>query len=261
MLEENMFWIIQENLCNEIGFDRLLAALNKRSLPFEIVKVVPFSHELVPEPSIPEGPVIVSGSTALSKVAMERGWNPGAFLNDNFDFSVWKEKYKGLLLNEEAVVEEFGKLNPKEPVFIRPCSGHKTFAGFILEPERLQSWQDQILGISDGFATLTPETLVLVATPKDIFKEFRFFIVDGKVMTGSLYKVGSRSCFSNDYDKDAWGFAEVAAEIWQPDRAFVLDIALTANGPKVIEINCLTSAGFYEADVDRLVEALESSFG
>jgi hypothetical protein len=256
-----VFWVVQENLSNEVGFAKLLQALQNRSLPFEIIKMIPFSHEIVPELCIPDGPVIVSGSTALSKIAMEKGWQPGAFLNDNFDFSVWKEKYKGLLLNEDAAIEEFGKLNPNEPVFVRPCSDHKTFAGLIIEPEKLQTWQQQILGISDGYATLTPETLVLSATPKPILKEFRFFVVDGQIITGSLYKVGAYAQTSSHCDDKAVVFAEKAIQVWQPDRAFVIDIALTPVGPKVIEINCLTSAGFYEADVDRLVDALERSFG
>lgn len=256
-----MFWVVQENLNNEIGFGRLIHAINQRSLPHEIVKVIPFSHELVPEPQIPEGPVIVSGSTALSKVAMERGWKPGAFLNDNFDFSVWKERYQGLLLNEDATIEEFGKLNPLEPVFIRPCSDHKTFAGFVIEPEKMKSWQAQILGISDAYATLTPATLVLAATPKPILMEFRFFIVEGRVITGSLYKVGAHLRVARECDETAQAFAEAAAQTWQPDSAFVLDIAITPAGPRIIEINCLTSAGFYESDVDRLVDALEYRFG
>lgn len=256
-----MFWLIQENLKNEIGFERLIKAVTQRALPYEIIKVIPFSHQILPEPSIPDGPVIVSGSIALSKIAMERGWSPGAFLNDNFDFSVWKERYQGLLLNEDGTIEEFGKLNPKEPIFIRPCSDHKTFAGLVIEPDKMQSWQEQILGISDGYATLTPETLVLSATPKVILSEFRFFIVDGQVITGSTYKVGLYPHYSPEYDESAKAFAEQAAQVWQPDRAFVLDIALTPAGPKIIEINCLTSSGFYEADVDSLVEALERSFG
>jgi hypothetical protein len=44
---------------------------------------------------------------------------------------------------------------------------------------------------------------------------------------------------------------------WQPQRAFVLDVAETADGPKIVEINTLNSAGFYAADIQRIVLALE----
>lgn len=255
-----MFWVIQENFSNEIGFERLIQAVRQRSLPFEIVKVIPFSHELLPEPIVPDGFVIISGSKILSKIAMERGWQPGAMLNDNFDFCVWQEKYRDFLLNDDATIIEFGKLDPTEPIFVRPCSDRKTFTGLIIEPENFRSWQAQILGISDGYATLTPETLILSATPKQIFKEYRFFVVDGRVITGSLYRVGAHSQLSRDCDDSARTLAETAAKIWQPDSGFTIDIALTPVGAKVIEINCLTTSGFYEADVDAIVGALELKF-
>ena len=256
-----MFWIIQENLAGESGFDRLIQALNRRSLPFQIVKVIPFSHELVPEPRIPAGPVIVSGSTALGALAVERGWKPGAFLNQDFDFAVWKEKYKGLLLNEDATIEEFGNLTPDQPVFIRPCWDDKAFAGFVIEPDALREWQSRALDIVDTAATLTPETPVLTAPPKAILREFRFFIVEGLVITGSLYREQGHRRYSTDCEETAWACAQTAAGIWRPDKAFVIDVAMTHGGPKIIEINCMNSAGFYEADLDLLVEALEQHFG
>ncbi len=254
-----MFWVIQENLKNEIGFDRLLAALLKRDLPFTIVQVIPFSHDLAPEPVISTSQVIVSGSTTLSEIALERGWKPGPFLNGNFDFPVWQETYRGLLLNEDAEIDEFGHLKPEEPIFLRPCSGNKTFAGRVIDPESLQIWQNEIRSTSDRYSPLTPETAVLFATPKRILQELRFFIVDRQVVTGSIYRTEGHSLLSRVRDGSAWTYAEQAARLWQPDRAFVLDIALTSNGPKIIEINSINSAGFYDADLEALVDALENS--
>jgi len=256
-----VFWIIQENLARETGFDRLIQALDRRSLPFQIVKVIPFSHELLPEPNIPAGPVIVSGSTALGILAVERGWKPGAFLNKNFDFAIWKEKYKGLLLNEDATIEEFGNLVPVQPVFIRPCSDDKAFAGFVIEPDTLRRWQNQVRDLDDSTSTLTLKTLVLKAAPKPILSEFRFFVVEGYVITGSLYREQGHRRYSSECDEAAWACAQTAVGVWRPDKAFVIDVAVTHDGPKVIEINCMNSAGFYEADLDLLVEALERQFG
>ena len=58
-------------------------------------------------------------------------------------------------------------------------------------------------------------------------------------------------------DRRALALAETAARIWQSASAFVIDIAITPVGAKVIEINCLTTSGFYGADIDLLGEALE----
>ncbi len=182
-------------------------------------------------------------------------------MNGGFDFSVWRVPYRGLLLNEDAEINEFGRLEPRGPIFVRPCSDDKAFAGLVIDPERLQAWQSQVRSISDGYSSLTPETMVLSATPKLMLQELRFFIVDRQVVTGSVYRTEGRSHLSRVRDGPAWAYAEQAARLWQPDRAFVLDIAITPVGPKIIEINSINSAGFYDADLEALVNALENSFG
>lgn len=34
--------------------------------------------------------------------------------------------------------------------------------------------------------------------------------------------------------------------IWVPSKAFVLDIALTDQGPKIVDVNNISSAGLYK---------------
>ncbi len=48
---------------------------------------------------------------------------------------------------------------------------------------------------------------------------------------------------------------------WQPHEAFVVDVCELDEGLKVLELNTLNAAGFYAADVQRLVVALEDAFG
>ena len=45
---------------------------------------------------------------------------------------------------------------------------------------------------------------------------------------------------------------------FQPARAFVLDVADTLEGPKVIEVNNFNSAGLYACDVGKIVDAIEA---
>lgn len=53
---------------------------------------------------------------------------------------------------------------------------------------------------------------------------------------------------------------------WQPHDAFVLDVCSVPDdgdgwlGIKVVEINTLNSAGFYAANIPKLVMALEDAF-
>jgi hypothetical protein len=47
-------------------------------------------------------------------------------------------------------------------------------------------------------------------------------------------------------------------QTWRPAQAFVMDIADTPDGPKVIEINNINSSGFYACDPQSIIVALES---
>ncbi len=58
-------------------------------------------------------------------------------------------------------------------------------------------------------------------------------------------------------DDPAIAFTQHLVDQWCPARGFVLDIALTDNGYKVVEINCLNSAGLYASNVGKLVVAIE----
>ena len=49
-------------------------------------------------------------------------------------------------------------------------------------------------------------------------------------------------------------------DIYQPAEAFVIDIAVSNDELKVIEINSINSAGFYECNMIKLISALENHF-
>ena len=99
-----------------------------------------------------------------------------------------------------------------------------------------------------------------MAPTKEIYSEYRFYVVNKKVITGSLYKEGTRVHRKLCIDQDIIGYVKKVVEIWQPDIAFVMDIANTPNGYKIIEINSLNSSGFYDCEMDKVVDALEELF-
>lgn len=93
---------------------------------------------------------------------------------------------------------------------------------------------------------------------KDIYQEYRFFVIDGKVVTGSLYKQGGKPLSSPIVNDDVLQFAEDMVNIWCPDRGFVIDIAvLPDNELKIVELNNLNSSGFYSCDIGKIVNAIE----
>lgn len=248
-----MQWVIQNNLFNERGITDLLSVLEYQRRNVTLVEVIPFSHELVPVPEV-QNPIVVMGSTTLVKIAQTYGWAPGVWFNDNFRFEAWFRHYGQDLLNADSVVCRFEDVAFEGSVFIRPCEDLKQFAGSIVDDDEFSKWREKVLAYGD---TLNADTMVTYAPVKTIYSEYRFFVVKGEVVTGSRYKLGNRVLPSPDVDPEVLVYVKRMVQQWQPDEAFVIDIAMTDAGPKVIEINNLNSSGFYAIDVGTLISSIE----
>lgn len=249
-----MLWVIQENLFQEREYENFLDACDRQGVNYRIVKIIPFSHQLVPE-IIEPNPILAFGSTTLVRITEERGWHPGVFYNSNFNFKVWSEAWRKNILNYGAKVCAFSQMETDlKRFFVRPCEDLKYFNGTVVEQKSLNAWKEQVLSRSNY---LTEGTEVVIAAIKIIYKEFRFFVIDNNLVTGSLYRLGNKLCIDRNIEPDAYRFASKMIELWQPARAFVIDIALTENGYKIVEVNCINSSGFYAADVSKIVNAMQ----
>jgi hypothetical protein len=266
--------VVQNNLWNEFGFKTLIGALETHEVPYTIVNIIPFVHKLDPDIH-PEGNVMVWGATTLGHIAVEKGWKPGRFQNENFDMRKLHEVYGSYLLNSDAKFCTLEEMRFDTPMFCRPVHDSKSFSGVVLTPEELETWKQQVIDVSDGFSTLRPETPVMYAAPKDIELEARFFIIDGKVISGSTYRTLGRQIMYQRVDSTnplfhpMIEFAQSMAGFWGqglsfssegPDKAWVLDVAQIDGKNKVVEINTINSAGFYATDMDAVVKALENLY-
>ncbi len=251
-------WILQNNLYSEAGFESLTGALDRLGSPYSIHKCIPFIGTLEPEANPPPGPVIVMGSYTLANHAKARGWTPGAWL-DNLDFQIQREHWGDYMLNADARICAFGDVGfLAVPQFIRPVGDTKSFTGFVCDQEYYAKWREGIvrMGPEPDFNLDTP---VMVCSKKEIYTETRLWIVDGEIVTSSGYKFGSipRQSPPGMVDLDILTFAGHRADDWSPNEAYVMDVAETPEGLKIVEINNLNSAGFYKADMNKLVMALE----
>ena len=287
-----MFWIVQDNVFSESGHEALLQALERGGVPHVLVKFLPHTHKLVPydldfskydnvdempEITVPTGPVyvehpsqtlvqeapgaytMVCGATLMNVVAKEKGWVPGTFLNDNFHYSKWKENWGENLLNNISIVDELGVINPPwDEIFIRPCKDTKAFTGLVLRKGDFESWRyDQLTSGRDP-QWLSAATEVVASPYRELLAEYRFFVVDKKIVTSSMYKLGLRVVYDEYVNPAVTEFAQEMINLWQPARGFVIDIAETHEGPKIIEVNNLNSSGFYACNVGKIVEAIEN---
>lgn len=259
-----MHWVIQTDIRSEKGLESLCRALVTQRVTFSVHQLVPFTRELVPDMS-PDGPVIAIGSIGMRHVAARKGWVPGVFDIEHIKHTDQVEGWGRTLLNHQAIVTKFGDvIPPADKFFIKPDGCNKLFAGMIAEKEPFLEWQKDVCtrGEESTGSGLRPESQVIV-NPNlfRILREIRFWVVDGQIVTSSQYKLGDNVVYQCGCDPDALEYAEYRVKQYCPARAFVMDLALIEDGYRVLEINTINSAGFYEAEMDKFVYAIESMKG
>jgi hypothetical protein len=272
-----MLWVVQNNLYNEAGYVRFIEALDRFSSNYIVVKPVPFFDLLLPEDfdsaimNVEDTkeveidasqPIVVMGAHYLSKIAKQRNWLPGTFHNDNFDFNVWSEGYgRHNILNHDAIV---GKLSnivntlESDDVFARPLHDTKTFAGNLMTREAFEAWRDKVRSYPyQDEQKINMNLEIIIASPKVIYAEYRFFIVRSNIVTHSLYRRGGKLISDENVDNRVVRFVTQMIQTWEPSVAYVLDVAETPDGFKVVEINTFNSSGFYACDVQKIVISIE----
>lgn len=253
-----MIWLLQENLGNEDAFAPLVANLKKFDQQIHMAKVIPFIGEITPDLET-EGKVICFGAYSMRKLAQRKQWNPGVYDIEWFPYQSLIDVLGNDVLNCDAGFGKFGEINPSSnEFFLRPTHDGKEFPGVVMSKCHLKERQHRIidLKLADNGSTLTEHTEVMYASIKKIYNEYRYFIVDGKAVTGSRYKMGNRVIYG-----DTDGNIDIAQKFANRlsnhiNHPYVLDIALTDQGYKVIELNTLNCAGFYAIDIQKLVMAL-----
>lgn len=258
-----MHWVLQLGLENSPAEETMVEVLKENNLPYTLAKVVPFSHELIPEPTV-IGKTIAYGGIVLKDIVAKRNWNPGFYINENFCYQAWKNHWGKNLLNHDAKVSSFKKVKKIcDKFFIRPSITDKVFTGSVVTWEEFESWREEVKSgkVNQYYHGLTMNTEVSYAPFKEIFSECRFFIVGGKIVTASYYRRKDTHkylpFYSPWYDKEMERYVKERIKEWLPHKAFVLDIAQTNEGYKVIEINVINSSGLYECNVEKIVLALE----
>ncbi|MNV48256.1 hypothetical protein D3C71_1401530 [compost metagenome] len=251
-----MYWIIQRDFYSERNSHLLHRALSILGVPYEEVSLNSihyadpmyfvkncFKHKQ-------EG-IIVCGGMPLMQLAIAQKWLPGCFMTDNFDFRVWAKAYGSDLLNNDGTVSYLSRINPQfDRFFIRPLKDSKKFNGGVITKKEFHAWREGILKKE------RVDIEVMFAPCKLIYTEIRFFVVDGVIITASQYRSAGHLYVTADIEPAAINFVNSLVRRWNPSRAYVLDIALTPDGYKVVELNNVTSSGFYGCDVVKIVNAL-----
>ena len=251
-----MLWIIQKDIHAKNQNYDLIEALERLNINYIEVEVgknkinpnVEFGHNV---------PIITNGSIMLSNIAKEKGWFPGSLFNDNFSYNVWSKHYRDLLINKNAIVSKLKDAVITDDIFFaRPILDNKSFNGKVFTKEEFLKFQKNSINCKSG--SPNPNIEILISKPKKIGQEHRHYIVDGKIITSSRYKFNGQPNFKEGCDDNVLEVVRNAISKWQPTRAFVLDTYISGDEIGIVEIGCICHAGIYNADLMKLVVALDS---
>lgn len=212
-------------------------------------------YATIPGDKPTEKNVMAFGSVRFSHFANKYGWNPGSFYNDNHDYLIYSKYWGDNMLNWDSKIQKLTDPVDEDFFFARPTGDTKLFKGELYGKEM---WKYCVeTGLTNG---ADPNAMVQICKPKEIMQEVRCFVVKGKVITASFYKIGDRVVYQNCQDDDILSYAQEMVDTYQLSDAFVIDICRTEKGLKIVECNCLNCSGFYDIDEQKLIVALEENF-
>jgi hypothetical protein len=151
-----------------------------------------------------------------------------------------------------------GTLNLPHEFFVRPTGDFKQFTGEVIKRQDFFDWRDRILTL-DSECDLNRDTSIIISPVQQIQEEYRFFIVAGQTIAGACYKKDGFLVKNMRPTQASVEFVFDTLDIWQPHKAFVIDIALLPNGEhKIIEYNCINASGFYSCDMKQVLSAIDT---
>lgn len=164
------------------------------------------------------------------------------------------------MLNAEGQVMTFEKfikttVDTREEWFLRPNEDDKSFAGTVMSSSEIKEWYEKILQVNNP--QLHADTNIMVAPIQQLIKEWRNIVIDGKVIDSSRYmRHGKLQIKKEDCPPEMLQFVEKQVKVYAPNDIFVIDIAETNQGYKIIECNCFNGTGFYEHNIQKIVKSI-----
>lgn len=276
----SILWVLQDNIYKETGYLKLVEGLRRLERNVMIVTPVPMTNILLASGYITDrditeedgiliehdGPILCFGSLALRRIAIAQNLKPGKIGEGVLTYADWRDGLgAGNILNpdvEIGTVKSFFGYQPENDVFVRPVEDTKSLAGTIMTPHDFVDWVASYSIVDpDGITyALNKDTEIMLSSIKQIYNECRVFVLDGKVITASMYKFGNKVRYSDVVDDRYVEFAQRMVDKYSPADGFVIDIADTPDGLKVIELNDFNCAGFYHCDVMKIIAAIEDFY-
>lgn len=275
-------WLVQNVGFSTTNLDLTEDTLKRMNLPYELFGISRLINYVINLENIltdPNEHFIIRGGTSLlsllNKIDNLQEVNPhlseeqlqkshqyitnlkhGVFYNEQgFDQNYYGKLNLPLLnaVSQNLAIKDHLNTSFNEPVFIKPSRDQKAFNAGILEPG--YSIKDFIFSqLHENFYL---EEIAIIAPLKSIYAEYRFFVVDQEVITGSQYR-NSHSLFVSDIiPENVQAAAKEYAKLYQPHDIFTMDLADTPEGIKIIEYNCWNASGLYKTNIPKIFNAVQ----
>lgn len=260
-----MKFIIQHNLMSDEQLRKTLKAV--QPFPRAYVGLIPFSREITCDDPLDGVDYIPYGSTLLTNLTAKMGWR-------GCHFDTAKLNYENFVRNRTDMLNGEHIFDAEEAIrfltntmrggnqrwFMRPSEDLKQFSGYVDAASELAAHLRSMIDSHNrgeaGTYGISPNTKVVLSSPKEISAEWRWFIVGGRIVSGSMYRAHGQLRKQAENDAAVIAEAQALADRWLPLDCVVMDTALVRDEVKVIEFNTINSSGFYDNDVDAIFKAL-----
>lgn len=250
-------WIIDGNKTPSLQNQKLLDALTVTKQPHVYFGVDSPESLMRTAGEYCGNNLLPYGSVNLVRIAQEKGWKHLYFDEDKFKVSEWIKQRGEQMLNHDSRVGRLCDVITELPNgtswFGRPLRDMKDFAGFKGTAAELRRWADNL---SVGDCSFDNTIEVAIASVKNIQMEWRYFIVDRKIITGSTYRFKGGIMRIREGSPDVLREAQELAYGWLPHETCVMDLALCDDKVKIVEFNGINASGFYDHDINAFVLAM-----
>lgn len=206
------------------------------------------------------GPTFVRGSHGFVKhVETALQPSPGGFTHPtNFQLTTYAPILQEACINHGFQIVEYGAFDrytgPRPNLFVKPLEEMKRFSGVVVNSK--QNISEAHIEKYGKWLVPASSTKMIVSKTKQILSEYRYVVVNGKAITASTYD--SHEIVNCWYqDNHVTKFVNETAQIWNPAPVYVVDVAITTEGNKIVEYNQFSTSAMYACNQELILDALE----
>lgn len=186
----------------------------------------------------------------------------------NFDCRYYYPHFQPHLFNRDyrfatasRLIEHFHEVTEgiEVNIFVRPATGFKPngFTGKVINSLTFDSVMAEL-------SELDPAEMMVLSSEKHIDREYRAIVANKQYVTGCQYRSYCPESGKLGVDPDPYIHPKLeqhvnyfAANKWEPDPIYVMDIVESQGKLSIMELNALSTSGWYDTDIVRIINCVQ----